>query len=108
MTIEYENIAVKLGGKDILTGTPLRSHENKMVGIIGANGCGKSTLIKTTFGIVPFHNGEIRIDGKSIREYTPRELASMIGYVGQDNTCAFDFSVSDVVAMGLYARRGQS
>ena len=108
MTIEYENIAVKLGGKDILTGTTLRSHENKMVGIIGANGCGKSTLIKTTFGIVPFHNGQIRIDGKSIREYTPRELASMIGYVGQDNTCAFDFSVSDVVAMGLYARRGQS
>ena len=108
MTIEYENIAVKLGGKDILTGTTLRSHENKMVGIIGANGCGKSTLIKTTFGIVPFHAGQIRIDGKPIREYTPRELASMIGYVGQDNTCAFDFSVSDVVAMGLYARRGQS
>ena len=105
MTIEYENIAVKLGGKDILTGTSLRSHENKIVGIVGANGCGKSTLIKTTFGIVPFHAGQIRIDGKSVRDYKPRELASMIGYVGQDASCAFDFSVSDVVAMGLYARR---
>ena len=107
MTIEYENIAVKLGGKDILTGTTLRSHENKIVGIVGANGCGKSTLIKTTFGIVPFHRGEIRIDGRSIREFAPRELASMIGYVGQDASCAFDFSVADVVAMGLYARKGK-
>lgn len=107
MTIEYENIAVKLGGKDILTGTTLRSHENKIVGIVGANGCGKSTLIKTTFGIVPLHGGEIRIDGRSVREYSPRELASMIGYVGQDASCAFDFSVTDVVAMGLYARKGK-
>ena len=105
MTIEYENIAVKLGGKDILTGTTLRSHENRIVGIVGANGCGKSTLIKTTFGIVPFHQGDIRINGRSIREYSPRELASMIGYVGQDASCAFDFSVTDVVAMGLYARK---
>ncbi len=105
MTIEYENIAVKLGGKDILTDTTLRSHENQIVGIVGANGCGKSTLIKTTFGIVPYHKGSIRIDGRSIREYSPRDLASMIGYVGQDATCAFDFSVTDVVAMGLYARK---
>ena len=108
MTIEYENIAVKLGGKDILTGTSLRSHENKIVGIVGANGCGKSTLIKTTFGIVPFHSGQVRINGRSIREFSPRELASMIGYVGQDATCAFDFSVTDVVAMGLYARKEKS
>ncbi|MBR4472372.1 MAG: ABC transporter ATP-binding protein [Oscillospiraceae bacterium] len=108
MTIEYENIAVRLGGKDILTGTTLHSHENKIVGIVGANGCGKSTLIKTTFGIVPYHAGEIRIDGKSIREFTPRELAAMIGYVGQEASCAFDFSVTDVVAMGLFARRDKS
>ena len=107
MTIEYENIAVKLGGKDILTGTTLRSHENKIVGIVGANGCGKSTLIKTTFGIAPLSGGEIRVDGRNIKEFSPRELASMIGYVGQDASCAFDFSVSDVVAMGLYAQKGK-
>jgi len=105
MTIEYENIAVRLGGKEILTDTSLRSHENKIVGIVGANGCGKSTLIKTTFGIVPFHAGQIRINGRKITEYRPRELASMIGYVGQDASCAFDFSVSDVVSMGLFARK---
>ena len=108
MTIEYNNIGVKLGGKDILTGTSLRSHENKIVGIIGANGCGKSTLIKTTFGIVPYHSGNIFIDGNPISDFSPRDLASKIGYVGQDTSCAFDFSVRDVVAMGLYVQKDKN
>ena len=108
MKISYENIQVRLGGKDILTGTTLASREGEIVGIIGANGCGKSTLIKTTFGIVSYHGGTVRVNDRPAKDYSPRELASMIGYVGQDVNCAFDFSVSDVVAMGLYARKDKS
>lgn len=105
MNIEYDNIHVRLGGMDILTGASLQSWEGKLVGVIGANGCGKSTLVKTTFGIVPYAKGDIRIDGRSVRTIPPRELASMVGYVGQDASCAFDFTVRDVVAMGLFARK---
>ena len=105
MNISYEDICVKLGGKDILTGVTLKSLEGKIVGIVGANGCGKSTLIKTTFGILDNHRGSVMVNGKPSKEYTPRELASMIGYVGQDQSVAFDFSVRDVVTMGLYARQ---
>lgn len=104
MIISYENIDVKLGGKEILKGVSLSSKEKKVVGIIGPNGCGKSTLIKTTFGICSASAGNISVGGKNIREYTLKQLASVIGYVGQDAACAFDFSVEDVVAMGLYAR----
>ena len=105
MTICYSNICVRLGGKDILTGVDLQSKEGKIVGIVGANGCGKSTLIKTTFQMVHNHAGDILIDGKSVKSYSPRDLASMVGYVGQDQSVAFDFSVRDVVTMGLYARK---
>lgn len=105
MRISYENIRVKLGGKEILCGTSLHSREGEIVGIVGANGCGKSTLIKTTFDLVPCQSGNIVIDGKPARAYSPRELAAKIGYVGQDSSCAFDFSVTDVVSMGLYARK---
>lgn len=105
MTISYEDIHVRLGGKDILSGTSLRSRDGEIVGIVGANGCGKSTLIKTTFDMVPCQGGSILIDGRPVRGYSPRELASKIGYVGQDSACAFDFTAADVVAMGLYARR---
>ena len=104
MIIRYENIQVKLGGRDILKGATLQSREGQMVGIVGANGCGKSTLIKTTFGLVPQTGGEITLDGRSVKAFSPRELAAVIGYVGQDSVSAFDFTVEDVVAMGLYAR----
>ena len=105
MKLSFEGVEVKLGGRDILTGTTLESHEGKMVGIIGANGCGKSTLIKTTFGIVHNHGGKVMLDGKNVRSYKPKELAARIGYVGQDQSVAFDFSVRDVVGMGLFARK---
>ena len=105
MKLSFEGVEVKLGGRDILTGTTLESHEGKMVGIIGANGCGKSTLIKTTFGIVRNQGGKVMLDGRNVRSFSPKELASMIGYVGQDQSVAFDFSVRDVVGMGLYARK---
>ena len=95
MTLHYKDICVKLGGRDILTGADLQSREGKIVGIVGANGCGKSTLIKTT----------LLVNDRPAEAYSPRELASMIGYVGQDQSVAFDFTVRDVVSMGLYARR---
>lgn len=104
MIISYDNIHVKLGGKEILKGLSVSTENNKVVGLIGPNGCGKSTLIKTTFGICTKTDGSITVDGKDISAYSPRQLASMIGYVGQDAACTFDFSVEDVVSMGLYSR----
>ncbi len=105
MRISYENIRVRLGGKEVLSGISLHSLEGKIVGIVGANGCGKSTLVKTTFDLVPHQGGNVILDNKPAGSYSPRELASKIGYVGQDSACAFDFTVTDVVSMGLYARR---
>ncbi len=108
MIISYENMHVTLGGKRILNGISLSAEEGKVTGIIGPNGCGKSTLIKTTFGICPYTEGDIQVDHESVRRYSPKKLASLIGYVGQDVACAFDFSVYDVVSMGLYARTDRS
>ncbi len=108
MIVSYENMHVSLGGKKILKGVSLRAENKIMTGIIGPNGCGKSTLIKTTFGICPHTEGTIRIDSESVSSYSPKKLASMIGYVGQDAACAFDFSVFDVVSMGLYSREDKT
>lgn len=105
MILQYDSIRVNLGNKQILESVSLATQPGKLVGIIGANGCGKSTLIKTTFGTVSKQGGSITLDGQSISHFSPRELASILGYVGQDSNCAFDFTVYDVVSMGLYARK---
>ncbi len=105
MILQYDSIRVNLGNKQILESVSLATQPGKLVGIIGANGCGKSTLIKTTFGTVSKQGGSITLDGQPISHFSPRELASILGYVGQDSNCAFDFTVYDVVSMGLYARK---
>ena len=105
MILSYDSIRVKLGNKQILESVSLSTQPGKLVGIVGANGCGKSTLIKTTFGAVPKQGGTITLDGQPVSHFAPRELASILGYVGQDSSCAFDFTVSDVVSMGLFARK---
>ena len=105
MKLSYDSIAVKLGGKQILRSVSLATRPGEIVGIVGANGCGKSTLIKTTFGAVQKQQGTISLDGKPVTAYSPRELASILGYVGQDSECTFDFTVREVVSMGLFARK---
>ena len=66
MRLFYENIHVRLGGKEILKGVDLCTEEGKVTGIIGPNGCGKSTLIKTTFGLVKPVQGRILVGAGSL------------------------------------------
>lgn len=108
MRLSYEKIRVQLGGKEILKDVSLSAEDGKMTGIVGPNGCGKSTLIKTTFGICTPSAGRILAGEQDVAKLPPKDLASMIGYVGQDGGCVFDFSVYDVVAMAMYARKDRT
>lgn len=105
MDITFSNIHVRLGGKEILHGVNMTAEHGKITGIVGPNGCGKSTLIKTVFGIVKRQAGEILLGDTDLSQISARNVASMVGYVGQENTSVFDFSVSEVVAMALYLRK---
>lgn len=106
MNIRFEDIHVALGGHSILKGIHLEAAEGKITGIVGPNGCGKTTLIKTLFGIVPMQSGRIELNGRDAGTLSRREIAAQVGYVGQEIPCVFDFSVRDIVEMALYNRRG--
>lgn len=101
MKIEYRDICVRLGGKKILHRVNLEAESGKITGIIGPNGCGKSTLLKTTLGIYPKDSGDIFLDGSSLNGYSNKQLASLYGYVGQESSCIFDFTVYEIVSMAV-------
>lgn len=106
--IEFQNIHVSYGQKEILHGASLRAEQGKITGIIGPNGCGKSTLIKTVYGIVPYSSGTILLDGKDLRLFGRKEIAERLGYVGQDTAVVFDFTVEEIIGMALYNQKKRS
>jgi iron complex transport system ATP-binding protein len=68
--------------------------------ILGANGTGKTTLIKCLTGLMSPHSGEILIDGRKMNSFSRADLAKKIGYIPQIHNSTFPFTVLDVVLMG--------
>ncbi len=99
--IELGDVSFSYDGasRPALTNVNLVLPEGELVLVAGRTGSGKSTLLGTINGLVPHFSGgtlqgDVLIDGQSIRRRAPRELAHLVGYVGQDPLAGF---VSDVV-----------
>lgn len=75
--------------------------------VLGRNGSGKSTLIKSILGLVPSRRGDVSIAGAPLDSLNPRQIAGRISYVPQSPVYLFEFSVFDIIAMGLYSRQGR-
>ena len=78
--IKIENLKKSYGKKVVLDGISLSLGENQIIGLLGPNGCGKTTLIKTLTGLIKDYEGSIIIDGekpgvhsKSIIAYLPEK-----------------------------------
>ena len=85
-------------GTSVLSGT--------VTCILGANGIGKTTLLKTILGTLPAFSGDVEIDGQSFKEMSVKERARKISYVPQAHAQPFDFRVLDVVTLGRISHVG--
>lgn len=68
--------------------------------LLGANGCGKTTLLNCVARNAPLTRGSIRINGKDISRYSVNEFARTVGVVYQDHTVSFPYTALEVVRMG--------
>jgi energy-coupling factor transport system ATP-binding protein len=99
--IEWRQLSFWFDGAEqpTLRDVDLTVHESELVLVAGRTGSGKSTLLRTVNGLVPHFTGgrlqgDVVVGGRSIRDRSPRELADLVGYVGQDPLTTF---VTDVV-----------
>lgn len=103
MKLELKNLSCGYGQRNVVDSISLSINEGEVIGLLGANGCGKTTLIKTILGLLPAHGGEVLLDGKDIKHWTSAQIARVIGYIPQMHTPPFPFQVLDVVLMGRTA-----
>lgn len=86
--------------KSALSGVDFDLRPKAVTALLGPNGSGKSALLKTICKVLPTISGDVEIDGKSVADYTYRELARKVAYVPQEESTPFPFLVRDIVTMG--------
>lgn len=86
----------------ILNQVSLSIKKGESVGIVGPNGCGKTTLLKCLTDIKGNNQTNIQLFNKLLADYTEKELARQIGIMHQVNHFPFDFRVSEIIEMGRY------
>ncbi|WP_275558312.1 metal ABC transporter ATP-binding protein [Streptomyces sp. 5-6(2022)] len=102
--ISLRGATATLGGRPVLRGIDLTVRRGEVVALLGANGSGKSTAVRSIVGQVPLSGGELTLFGISRRRF--RDWAR-IGYVPQRTTAASGVpaTVREVVSAGRLARR---
>ncbi|QGV80864.1 ABC transporter ATP-binding protein [Streptomyces ficellus] len=107
--IRFENVSVTYAdaARPTLDGVDLTVPEGELVLLVGPSGVGKSTLLNAVPGLVPHFTGgtlrgRVTVDGRDTRTHKPRELADLVGTVGQDPLAHFvTDTVEDELAYGM-------
>ncbi|MFT7840020.1 ABC transporter ATP-binding protein [Saccharothrix sp. BKS2] len=96
MEVRIEGLAVD----GILRGVDLTAGTGEVHGIVGPNGSGKSTTLRCAYRALKPHGGVVRLDGRDITTTRVRDTARDLAALTQDSHVEFDFTVTEVVAMG--------
>jgi urea transport system ATP-binding protein len=100
--LNIKNINQYYGGSHILRDVSLQATLGKVTVVLGRNGVGKTTLLKSLMGLVPIKTGSIALDGKPIHNATPYERARAgMGFVPQGREIFGRLTVEENLRMGL-------
>jgi len=104
--LELSRLEVSYGGIRALNGLSLKVPKGSIVTLIGANGAGKSTTLRTISGLVSSSAGSIRFDGKEISGWPAhRIVAAGLAHVPEGRLVFPDLTVKENLMMGAYLRR---
>lgn len=102
MYFGFDNVSIAYGKRKILENVTMEFEKGKITTIIGPNGCGKSSLLKTIPRVVtPYTGGPVYQD-QPLKSYSPRELAQRIAYLPQVHTSPRDITIRTLVSYGRY------
>lgn len=100
MSITAENITWGVGKKTIVNNVSLSVSSGETVGLLGPNGCGKSSLLRILAGLRRPHSGTVTLDGQNIAQMAKKQLARRVAFVEQHGMTEANMRVVDVVRLG--------
>ena len=105
MLLKIENLDVFIGSTQILRNISLGVNEGEIVCLLGRNGAGKSSIIKSTIGLYPSRSGKILFKEKDITSLSPRKkVLSGIGYSPEDTRIFTELTVEENINLSTWVR----
>lgn len=102
MSIEIKELQTGYDQTVVIPKMNLTIPKGKITMIIGSNGCGKSTLLKSIARIIKPSKGEIRLEGKLLKELAPKAIARQMAVLSQNPIIPSKITVQELVAFGRY------
>ncbi len=106
MFFELKNLRVSYDSVEALKGISLQIDKGRIVCLLGANGAGKSTILKAISGLVPVYSGEIYFDGQRLDGLPPHHIVQKgVAHIPEERRLFCEMSVLENLEMGAYLQR---
>ncbi|MCW2959310.1 MAG: transporter related, partial [Solirubrobacterales bacterium] len=103
--LEVDDIHTYYGNIEALKGVSLKVEEGEIVTLIGSNGAGKSTTLRSISGLTPIRSGAIRFEGRDISQVAPQKIVAMgISQSPEGRKCFQRMTVRENLDLGAYLR----
>jgi ABC-type cobalamin/Fe3+-siderophores transport system ATPase subunit len=102
MSLAAQRLTLRAGNRTLVDSLDLVLEPGEVLGILGANGTGKSTLLTVLAGLAAPARGEVRLDGQPLETLPPLARAQHIGLLPQGDEGGFLGSVADFIALGRF------
>jgi iron complex transport system ATP-binding protein len=99
-SLSTENLQIGYGDKIIVDNLNLQIHKGEITTIIGANGCGKSTILKTMARVHAANSGVVYLDGKMIHKVPTKEIAKKMAVLPQSPDAPSGLTVYELISFG--------
>lgn len=105
-TLVVEDLTLGYGDRTVVTGLDLVVPPGRITAIVGANACGKSTLLRSMSRLLAPRAGTVLLDGKAVHRTPAKQLARTLGLLPQSPIAPEGITVADLVGRGRHPHQG--